>query len=303
MSRKHFAESPTKVDGQHTSRTLFYKEQLLKKVKGIFKIECPQEWDKDYILNTLLYFGYFTVTDTPAGVLPLKCGTYGVNYFGNPVKVIIAVPILKQMKRTIDEDCVLYFLERTPSKTYYSFGKLIDIYAEKLASCDAAIDVNLMNSRMAYMAEAETKAQAETIKKMYDEVTEGNPLVVYRKDAVMGEGLKMFFGNVKNTFVSDMIQDEKRAIINEFLTEIGINNANTDKRERLNADEVNANNEELALNIAHWKSNLEVCNKKVKEMFPEINFSITLQFDVSNRKEQNVTDREYRSLENTQSGE
>lgn len=301
MNKRFFNEKPKKVDGQRTSRTLFYKEQLLKKVKGQFEIVCPEEWDKDYILNTLLYFGFFTVTDTPAGVLPLKCGLYGINYFGNPTKVIIAVPVLEQMERVIDTDCVLYFLERTPAKTYYSIVKLLDIYAEKLASCDAAIDVNLMNSRMAYMAEAETKAQAETIKKLYDDVTEGNPLVVYRKDAISGEGLKMFFGNVKNTFVSDMIQDEKRAIINEFLTEIGINNANTDKRERLNADEVNANNEELALNIAHWKSNLDVCNKKVKNMFPEINFSINLRFDASNREESNVTDREYRGVENTQS--
>lgn len=50
-----------------------------------------------------------------------------------------------------------------------------------------------MNSRMAYVAEAETKAQAESIKLAYDKVSNGEPLVVYRKDVSLNStGLNVF---------------------------------------------------------------------------------------------------------------
>lgn len=56
----------------------------------------------------------------------------------------------------------------------------------------------------------------------------------------------------------------KRTIINEFLTKIGIANANYDKRERLNSDEVNQNNEET-------KAMISVIFDNLKESISEIN--------------------------------
>ena len=142
-----------------------------------------------------------------------------------------------------------------------------------------------MNSRMAYVAEAETKAQAESIKLAYDKVSNGEPLVVYRKDVSLNStGLNVFFNNVKQNYIADMVQDSKRTIINEFLTAIGVNNANTDKRERLVTGEVDANNQELVANTTIWKENLKRCCDKINTMF-NVGFSLTLQFDASNREE------------------
>ena len=300
MSRKYSGEKPKRVDGQMTSRTAYYREELTKLVKGLFEIKCPDNWDIDYILNTLINMGYIIVTDTDFGVLPLRGSLTGYNYFNNPTGALITVPLIPQLHRTIGEDCEILYLERTVLRTYYTFYKKISIYAEKLASADAAIDVNLMNSKLAYIAEAETKAQAESIKAMYDEISDGNPLVVYRKEATLSQtGLQVFFGNVKQNFVADIVQDSKRTIVNEFLTSIGINNSNTDKRERLITDEVNANNEELEANTTIWKQNLESCTKKINAMFPEINFSIKLKFDASNRKvDTSDTDRQRGTVEN-----
>lgn len=154
-----------------------------------------------------------------------------------------------------------------------------------MASADAAIDVNLMNSRVAYIAEAETKAQAESIKTAYDKISNGEPLVVYRKDvALNATGLNVFFNNVKQNYIADMVQDSKRTIINEFLTAIGVNNANTDKRERLVTGEVDANNQELVANTTIWKENLKLCCDKINTMF-NVGLNVTLQFDASNREE------------------
>lgn len=288
------SQKPKKVDGQKATRTEFYRVELRKLVKGLFDIQCPLEWDTDYLLNYFISTGYIIITDTPAGILPIKGSLTGLNYANNPTTAVIAVPILGNFTRTIGVDCQVVFLERTRTKAYYSFNRIIDIYAEKLASADGAIDVNLMNSRLAYIAEAETKAQADTIKELYDSVSEGNPLVVYRKDVLSaGDGLKVFFGNVKNNFIADVLQDSKRTIVNEFLTCLGINNANTDKRERLLTNEVNANNIELQVNTALWKYNLERNVNRVHKIFPELEFDMKLRFDPSKYEEvmNNVVNR------------
>lgn len=278
------SQKPTKVNGQKTTRTEFYRRELYKIVKSLFELTIPEEWDLDYFLNVLLIRGYIIITKSKIGTIAVKGGLTGVNYLNLPTTAVIAVPILGNWKSKIGKDCEIVYLERNYYKNYYNFQSLVQITAEKLASCDCGIDVNVMNSRLAYMAEAETKAQADSIKAAYDEVSEGNPLVVYRKDAlVQGQkGLQVFFNNVKQNYVADIIQDTKRSIMNEFLTSLGINNANTDKRERLNSAEVNSNNVELMANIDIWKVNLETCVKKVKKIFPDLNFNIKLRYDAVN---------------------
>ena len=52
-----------------------------------------------------------------------------------------------------------------------------------------------------------------------------------------------------------------------FDTEIGIPNANTDKRERLITDEVNANNVETYSKCSMWLENLQEACQKVNRMF------------------------------------
>ena len=52
-----------------------------------------------------------------------------------------------------------------------------------------------------------------------------------------------------------------------FDTDIGIPNANTDKRERLVTDEVNANNVETASKCAMWLEQLQESVKRTNDMF------------------------------------
>lgn len=301
--RRDPSTKPKKVDGQKALRTMFYKEEVLTKIiKGLFHIEMPDEWDRDYFLNVLIHRGFITITDTPAGVLALKGSLFGHNYQEIPTKARIVVPHLPEMTRTIGEDCTIIYLERKHTKAFFTFNQLLNVYAEKFASADAAIDVNLINSRAAWVIEAETKAQAETIKEIYDQISEGSPLVLYRKDALTKEGMQVFFGNVKQNFIVDMVQDAKRSIMNEFLTILGINNANTDKRERLITGEVEANNVELMVNTALWKDNLKRCQEEVNKLFPATNFKIELQFDQSKIEEEmrNDISRQRESMGNSQ---
>lgn len=286
--RKWYAQQgkqkPTHVKGQIATRTEFYRRELNKVVKSLFEVKIPDEWDLDYFLNMLIYDGYVIITDSPVGTIAVKGGLSGINYMNLPTKAIMAVPILGNWVSWFGKQAEYIYLERDCYHRYYDFGSLIRITAEQLSSCDCCIDVNLMNSRISYAIEAETKAQAETIKQLYDDVTEGNPLVVYRKDSIGSQGsngMQVFFGNVKNNYIANDILDTKRSIINQFLTSIGINNANTDKKERLVTDEVNANNMELDAQTRIWRENLKRGVDRVHKTFPDLDFDCTLRYDSS----------------------
>ena len=252
LVHQFFARKPKDVDGVANTSNMYYRDYLLKKILSRFEFDnLPTYWDMDYFLEVLFLEGKICITDTSAGVLPLKCGLTGIGIFEQPTEVIIANPVLGNLRRTIDVDCSLIKLQYN----YGGLGWMINRYATLLAMCDSSIAVNLMNSKAAYVFKAASKAQAETIKKMYDDITMGQPAVFVGENGALNQE-NVFNLPVKENFVADDIQLLKRKILNEFLTEIGINNANLDKRERLTDDEVNANNDEVYANIQHWYDNI-----------------------------------------------
>ena len=101
----------------------------------------------------------------------------------------------------------------------------------------------------------------------------------------------MFTMPAKENFISDDIQLLKRKIINEFLTDIGINNTNLDKRERLTDDEVNANNEEVRFNIMHWYDNIQDGIRRTKRLFPEIELSCSIRDYTGEVKSDDTSER------------
>lgn len=140
--------------------------------------------------------------------------------------------------------------------------------------CDSSIAVNLMNSKVAFIGLADSKVAAESLRKIYDQLSAGNPAVFMKRS----EEVEFYFNNVSNTFVADKIQLLKRTFINEFLTDIGINNINNDKKERQITDEVNANNMELEAMITNMYENIKEGFDKANAMFPGLNLSIEWRF-------------------------
>jgi hypothetical protein len=247
-----FARKPKDVDGVANTSTIYYRDYLLKKVLSRFEFGgIPSFWDMDYFLEILFLEGHLAITDTAMGILPFKCGCTGIGVFEQPTEVIIANPVLGSFRRTIDVDCALVKLQYN----YQGIGWMINRYSALLAMCDSGIAVNLMNSKAAYVFKAGSKAQAATIQKMYDDITMGKPAVFVGENGALNSE-NVYTMPVKQNFVADDIQLLKRKILNEFLTEIGINNTNLDKRERLTDDEVNANNDEVSANIQHWLDNI-----------------------------------------------
>lgn len=276
---------PTDVKGVFNARTLYYEAQLQRTAFAIVDIEFNKDfrWDKDYIREGLLINGVFNVTKDNDGILlPLKCGVSGVNVFNRGTTTIIANPVVGSFERTIGLDCELVYLQQKQGSRFRSIKSIITLYAQKLANCDAAIDINLFNSRLPYIFQASSEQIANSFKAMYDEIAQGNPAVYVDENLgkllqnESGSNITVFKG--KENFIADIVQNEKAQIMNEFLTSIGINTANTTKRERQVVDEVNANNVEIHANIKLWKQNVEECCDKVNAMFPEAKLKITFPY-------------------------
>ncbi len=283
LVRQFFAEKPKDVDGVANASAAYYRSRLLQKVLARYEfVGLPTFWDEDYFLETLFLTGKICITDTPAGILPFKCETTGIGIFEQPTKCIIANPVLGNFRRTIDVDCTLIRLQYN----YIGCSDLINRYATMLAMCDSGISVNLMNSKVAYVFKAASKAQAATLQVMYDQISCGKPATFVGENGAINQE-NFFTFPVKDNYVAGDIQITKRKIINEFLTEIGINNANLDKKERLNADEVNANNEEININIQHWTDNLKKGIEKTNRLFG-LNLSVNIRDFSEERSGENV---------------
>ena len=261
LLNEFFARRPSDVDGVMNTSAYYYRLYLLKKLFGRFGFSgIPEGWDVDYMLETLFLNGFFCVTDTAAGVLPLQCGLSGINVFGKPTTAVIANPVLGNFERTIDVDFAICQLQ----PNYEGVYPLLNRYSVLLAMCDSSIAVNLMNTKAAWIFGASSKAQAETFKQLYDKISCGQP-AVFMKDGINEE--QFFTMPAKQNFIADDVQLLKRKIVNEFLTEIGINNSNLDKRERLTDDEVNANDQEVIANIQCWIDNISIGIAKINQMF------------------------------------
>lgn len=253
LLREYFARKPKEVDGVANTSAAYYRQKLLRLIIQRFKWEnIPSNWEYDYFIEHLFLDGVIGITDTSAGILALKCGLTGIGIFEQPTEMIFANPVLGSFRRTIGEDGEYIKLQYD----YHGVGWILDRYSALLAMCDSSIAVNLLNTKATWVFGATNKTQAETFKALYDDITMGKPAVFTSTGNTGMIKEQMFTMPAKENFIADDVQLLKRKIVNEFLTDIGINNTNLDKRERLTDDEVNANNDEVLANIWHWYDNI-----------------------------------------------
>ena len=276
-----FGRKPTEVNGIENISSAYYFQYLLRLAKGIFDIKGPEHWDTDFLLDSLLLNGCFGIFELNSEPIAMNCQPYGVNMYYKPTSFNIANPVLGTFDKTIGEDGVLIYLEEDPSMNgnFRTLRPLLSMYSYKLAACDKCIDQSLMNSGVAAIFSAPSPKAAQSYREMYDEIQEGKPAVFVDEELGLTNGTSrnLLYTPAKDNFICDKVQIEKRCIIEEFLTAIGVNNANIDKRERLNSAEVNSNNDELQVATEVWRRNLRETAKAANSLFPTINFSLTIK--------------------------
>lgn len=259
---------PSTVHARDTVIAWYWRRWLLQKAMSLFTWKLPETWDKDYFLYCLYCWGYVAVVKTDKfGVIPQGCTLGGLNVFYRPTWALISNPLLSGILRpVIDEQCTLFKLR----PDYAGIMDVTNHYAELLAMCTETAATNLFNSQLSYVFTASGKAAAESFKKLYDRIHSGNPAAVIDKTLMDKDGKPAwtaFEQNLKSVFICPELQAFKRSLIDEYLTFIGIPTANTEKRERLVVDEVNANNVETAVDWDRCLEGLRNTCEKTRRMF------------------------------------
>ena len=260
--------SPSTVHVKNVALQRYFRKYLLQKAISVFKWTLPEEWDHDYFKYMLYGVGYIAVLNTRSfGVICQTGALGGYNLYYRPSYIIITNPLLTQtITANINQDCALIKLQ----PDYSSIMDIVGFYADQMALCAEAIGMNLVNVKTSTVFGAENKAQAETFKKAFDVVNGGDVAVVVGKNLFDDTGKPKWFPfvqNMKEQYITSDLLSDMRKIEAMFDTRIGIPNANTDKKERLVTDEINANNVETATMCEQWLESIRKGIDKANNMF------------------------------------
>lgn len=273
------SNEPKRFRGKNNIAYNYYYNQLLHMLYSMFEFKnLPDNWDRDYMLYHLFTDGYVCVTDTKLGVLPLLTSVTGVNVYNKPTRCIISNPVLGTLDRKIGEDCILLNLGSIKEgSVYFNFRDTLNFFAVKLANIEASFNTNLSNSRLSMLFIGNNTAEIKSMKKAYDNYSKGDPAIFIQSNSTINKP-DCFLNNIKNTYIADLLQDTKNDIYKEFLTYIGINSGNTDKKERMLVDEINANNQETSSHIYSWFYNLKKCIVEVNKMF-DLDIKVRINYE------------------------
>ena len=199
-------------------------------------------------------YGFLSLRGTPAGQLnmyedPVRYQVYGNLFINELVLAKDCVPIWCNRVRRPDMDVVDYFSSR-------------------LANLNMTIDENIRTQKHPTIIAAD-ESEVFSLQNAYAEVSEGQPVVwgfpgTFSPSALKERMFTLDLGVHPDTILKQ--QDTKARIWNEAMTILGIHNVNTDKRERMVTDEVNANNDQVdAVKRSALESRQDACvliNKK-----------------------------------------
>lgn len=256
----------------HTSSAMkaYFTNYLLEDLFSIFEYSgMPDHWEKWFYNYVLFVRGFVGVLNTDRyGVIPQICMPYGRGVYYQPVRAIFSNPIFEEnYDLKIGANCSIIRLQ----PNYSSIMNLVSMYADMMALCVESAGVNLQNTKLAYLFIAKNKLQAETWKKVYDQISAGNPAAYIDQNMLnskTGDPNYLFFNqNVKQTYIAGDILEDLRKWKLMFDTDIGIPSVHTDKKERLTTDEVNSNNVETRTKCQIWLECIQDGLKQTNSIF------------------------------------
>ena len=275
--------SPSTVHCKNTYLQRYFRKYLLQKAISVFKWNLPKEWDEDYFKYVLYGIGYIAVLETRSfGVICQGGALGGYNLYYKPSYIMITNPLLKEtITANINIDCAIIKLQ----PDYSSIMDIVGYYADQLALSAEALGMNMVNVKTGVVFGAKDKTQAQSFKKMFYKMQSGDPAVFIDKQLLDDTGKPNwypFVQNMKEQYIADSILSDMRKIEAMFDTDVGIPNANTDKKERLVTDEINANNVETATRCELWLDSIRKGIEKANAMY---NLSLSVDWRVNPKTE------------------
>ena len=213
--------SPSTVHCNNVGLNNFFTNYLLQRAISVFNWDgVPETWAENYFKYVLYCNGYFAVVNTDKyGVIPQACGLYGYNIFYQPTNAIISNPLLSgTLNPKIGSQCTLFRLQ----PNYSPINDIVAYYANMMSLASECLGTNLVNSKLSYVFASKSKTQAETFKKLYDNIASGEPASFIDKTLFDENGncnWKMFNQNLNANYITDKVLNDLRTIQNMFDTE------------------------------------------------------------------------------------
>lgn len=231
---KNFA----KVLNNNTFTQYYYDLKLL--CLSLFEYEnLPDHINQKWIEEKLFTHGEcMFYKDDVIGFNVAKLTRDGVNHQDEPIYARpFATGLNDSKKYKVGSECVII----RNNNLSLPLEMKVQLFAYRLAEITRTQDINI-NAQKTPIVIICGDRQRLSLKNVFSQYN-GNEPVIYGDKSLDIDSIKVL--NTDAPVVFDKLQLQKHQVMNEFLTYIGINNANQDKRERLVADEVQANNESV----------------------------------------------------------
>lgn len=137
------------------------------------------------------------------------------------------------------------------------------LFAERINEIEQTMDINLNGQKTPYIILCDEKERL-TFKNILKQVNTYKYAIFGSKKLNIKDNIIL---NTKSEYLLDKLQNQKMEVVNELLTFLGINNNNTNKRERLLVDEVNANNDFILVNLDHMYDERKLACDLINEKF------------------------------------
>lgn len=141
----------------------------------------------------------------------------------------------------------------------------LTLYAKRIDDIEMTQDVNLFQQNIPKIVLTDENGKL-TAKNLIQQLRKFK-LVIFGKKSLPSQISASDVLDTTAPYLLDKLQDHKNNLINEVLTYLGINNANTDKRERLITSEVNANNDFININLDLMYDLRKKACDEINEMF------------------------------------
>ena len=273
--------NPSQVKSINNRSFSFWERSLFQRACSVLDFELPEEWDgstRDFFYYCLFKFGYVAVFKREdLGIVFQPCTLKGQDFYYQPTNALINNPIYEADLK-IGEECAI--IKLTPD--FMGIWDIINYYAEKLSHLDNAINMSLINSKLAHIIGARNKTGGEALKKILDKVNKGEPSVIYDMKLLndptdKAEPFQYLDLKVKDSYITTDLLKDFQTILNNFDAEIGIPTIPYEKKERFVKSEAESRIIDSMSRSIVWYDTLSTSLVEVNRMFGT-NISVELRY-------------------------
>ena len=284
---------PSPIKNRNNASFDFWVRSLFHRAGSTLIFGVPDYWQGrilEFWYYVLFKYGYLSVQDLTdldedgekIGMCFNPVGLTGYNFYYQYTKALLSNPVLKDTKElVIGKDCELVTL--TPD--LMGIWDVLEFYADKLSNLDNAINMSIINNKFAFVVAGKSKAAIQTLKKMMDLINKGEPAVFLDERVVdMKDGETPFQSwtrdNLKQSYLTTDQLLDLHTILNDFDSEICIPTVPYQKKERETEYESKSKVADGMARSLVWKRCLESSIKNVNKLYPELNITVKLRWEV-----------------------